>query len=383
MMRRDDYLAALAAELDALSPEDRDEILKEMSSHIEELAERRPGASEEEMVASLTRPEILARGLLEEFAFTASASGSSDAGGKANRPAGEKRRSSWKGGMAEEEARDLGRAVRDFAGGPDRKRGRWKGCLEAGPRNLVLSFPAADIVIESGRAESFEAEAEILGPSGELGSWAPMIELVEESLRMGEATDEVRVARLRVRVPESLRSVSVNSRGGDILSRAGGIAIEASTKSGDIELHGARMARAETRSGDIAAERCGRIEASSMSGDIRLSEIESDVRADTASGDIAVESSAGPVRAKSASGDLRLVAIRGFRGGELASASGDVTAKVECESIELRGESLSGDLSFGDRSVGEGTPRRLVAKLRGGGPVLAMTSVSGDVTAEL
>jgi len=382
-MWKDDYLTALAAELDALSPKDRDEILKEMSSHIEELAQRRPGAEEEELVASLTRPEILARGLLDEFDLEASASGSTDAGGKASRPAGEKRSAGWMDGMAEETARVLGRAVRDFAGGSDREQGRWRGSFEAGPLNLVISFPAADIVLDRCQGNRFEAEAEILGPGGELGSWTPKIELVGESLRMGESTDKVRVACLRVRVPESLRSISAESRGGDILSRVDGIEIVAATKSGDIELLDARTARAETLSGDIAGERCGGIDASSMSGDIRLSGIEGEARVKTASGDIAVESCAGPVRVKSASGDLRLVAAAGFRGGELASVSGDVTAKVDCEAIELRGESLRGDVSFGDRSVDEGMPRRLVAKVRGGGPLLVMTSVSGDVRAEL
>jgi hypothetical protein len=128
-------------------------------------------------------------------------------------------------------------------------------------------------------------------------------------------------------VADSLRVKSVS---GDLSIRASGpIDLEASAVSGDLS---------------VAAPRIERLTATSVSGDIEVD------------GALA---SAGPHRVETVSGDLGL------------GLAGDLT-------LEVRGLSTDVDIALSHRTEGSRDRRRYV--VGGGGPVLAFSSMSGDIS---
>jgi len=123
--------------------------------------------------------------------------------------------------------------------------------------------------------------------------------------------------------------------------------------------------RLRTGSGDVTVDDLqGPVTAQSGSGDIRIGRTDADVRARTGSGDIEVEAAAGETDINTGSGDV-LMRLAGTGRGEIVTGSGDV--EVDGASGPLRIRTGSGAIAVD------------------GSPVAAwdLTAGSGDLTVEV
>ena len=169
----------------------------------------------------------------------------------------------------------------------------------------------------------------------------------------------------------------------------------------------------------------GNADLQSGSGDMRLSQLTGEIRVQTGSGNVSARQIAGPLRGGAGSGDIELeetgagdidlhtgsgnVTVRGIQGGFRAEAgSGDITAEgAQAGAWEIRTGSgnvhvrLPGNAAFdADISTSSGTldigapitmtvqgrvqetRKHIEGKVRGGGPLLALHTGSGDIHIE-
>jgi hypothetical protein len=275
---------------------------------------------------------------------------------------------------------------------------------------LVLRFPRGDILVLpllSGAATGgplpgapqVTLELELRGPAASMGSWSPSIRRREGILVVAdEGRDGVYVAIARVRSPAAFRDLEVHSDTGCLEIRDLPLDILASTESGSIRVSGGASVEVASASGDIDVESSAVLTARVSSGALRVREVAGYVSVESQSGDVSVEASGGNVVVLSASGDvaiqrpggrLRVATTTGdveleiaghFAGGEVSTASGDVSLSLTDADLELRAETLSGDLEApgAELSLSSG-PRRCALRLGAGGRRLHVRSVSGDV----
>jgi len=181
---------------------------------------------------------------------------------------------------------------------------------------------------------------------------------------------------------------------------------EVRTGSGDVRVRGAGGLDVQTGSGDVDAERAsGTVSVRTGSGDVRLGRSESArVSVRTGSGDVALDGAAGDLELHTGSGDVRGSAVArvsrleigtgsgdvslsvetaDFEGGTVETASGDVALSlVSGPAMRLSVSTASGDIDTEGLQVtrlekrGE---RSLVADVRGGGPLLRVSTASGSV----
>jgi len=163
--------------------------------------------------------------------------------------------------------------------------------------------------------------------------------------------------------------------------------VRASTGSGGIELSGVKGSlRASTGSGGIRASGIGgAINASTGSGSIELEQTApGDVEATTGSGSVRLSGVQGAVRVRTGSGSIR---AQGTPTGEwrLHSASGGVTVRLPADAaFELNAHTSSGRVhtTHPVTVVGTLSPRELRGKVRGGGPLLDLSTSSGSIRIE-
>ncbi|MDP3178249.1 MAG: DUF4097 family beta strand repeat-containing protein, partial [Spirochaetaceae bacterium] len=97
-------------------------------------------------------------------------------------------------------------------------------------------------------------------------------------------------------------------------------------------------------------------------------------------GDISVMKPGGRLRISSSSGDIELELAGRFAGGEVSTSTGDISLSLSGSDLELRAETLSGELDAPGADVVSTTgPRRCALKLGSGGRRLHVRSVSGDI----
>lgn len=214
--------------------------------------------------------------------------------------------------------------------------------------------------------------------------------------------------------------IDVGSVGGDLNLQTGGGKISirsakgkiiASTGGGDmIILSGSQSAVLEAGGGNIQVKQCaGKVRVSTGGGNIDLGDIGGPVDVETGGGSIRLASAKGAVRAETGAGRIELNGISSARaetgaGGiqakvvttpqqdsSLETAAGDITVYIAPEvkltiraSIEMaNGHNIHSD--FSDVQVtsegGDYGPREVSAQgaLNGGGPVLKLTTVTGDI----
>ncbi len=148
-------------------------------------------------------------------------------------------------------------------------------------------------------------------------------------------------------------------------------------------------------------EKAFRVSAKLLSGALRCREISDSIHAETQSGDVTVEASGGNVVVVSASGDIAVLRPGGrlrvaggtgdvelevqgrFAGGEITTTTGDVSLALVGSDLELRAETLSGQLDApgAEQPLTTG-PRRCALKVGEGGRRLHVRSVSGDIEIE-
>ena len=162
----------------------------------------------------------------------------------------------------------------------------------------------------------------------------------------------------------AIEAVRLKAGSGDILADSAGIA-EIGTGSGNIRVMEVRSVRVRTGSGDVTVNRAGEVSASAGSGDITVHEAEGSVHAETGSGDISVSlrGAAQPVFAKAGSGDIEILIPPGY-GGALDARSSSGSIRAEGVTITL----------------GEHSRNALRGTIGAGGPVMRLSTSSGDIT---
>jgi DUF4097 and DUF4098 domain-containing protein YvlB len=181
--------------------------------------------------------------------------------------------------------------------------------------------------------------------------------------------------------------------------------VEAGTGSGSIEVSSiAGDVRAETGSGGITLRAVrGAVRANTGSGSIRAHGVGGPFTATTGSGSVEAEiNTAGDVEVRTGSGGIRLNGVRGAlrastgsgsisAAGEprgdwrVSTSSGSITARLPAEAgFELRARTSSGSITTSHPVTVEGTigRREIRGKVRAGGPLVNLSTASGNIRIE-
>lgn len=177
--------------------------------------------------------------------------------------------------------------------------------------------------------------------------------------------------------------VAGSGSGSIVIGRVGGT-VKASAGSGSIEVSGAASLEANTGSGSIAASGvAGAVSAKSGSGSVRVSLTgRGNVDASAASGGVTVTGVDGAARISSASGS---VSVTGRPSGawSIHSASGSVRLSLPADAafdLDARSNSGGVETSHPVTMTGRIEKHAVRGKIRGGGPLVEVSSASGSIT---
>jgi DUF4097 and DUF4098 domain-containing protein YvlB len=267
---------------------------------------------------------------------------------------------------------------------------------------LVLRFPEGELVVLPSEDGKIGLELELRGNRGKLSGWKPSIRRSEGILVVAdEPSIDVVATVARVRVPPAFRDIEAHALSGSIEIRGLSVDLLADTQSGDILVSGGSSVEASSSEGGVEVEKAKKVSARLVSGTLRCRDIADSIDAETQSGDVTVEASGGNVVVVSASGDVSILRPGGrlrvtsgsgdvelelqgrFAGGEVTTTTGDVSLTLGGSDLELRAETLSGQLDGpgAEQPLTTG-PRRCALKVGTGGRRLHVRSVSGDIEIE-
>ena len=217
-----------------------------------------------------------------------------------------------------------------------------------GPVALRINVPAGDVDIETTETGETTIELEVRGHDADQ---------IEREVRIearprGDGHEVVVDADERGGLS---RNVEYRVR----VSAPNGAELESNLASADLRARGRLGAVAvNVASGDVDLERVASARVNSASGDVRIAESSGPVKVNTASGDIGLRSVAeGEVNLHSASGDLEIGIAKGSRlFVDAQSLSGETSSELELESgsplagdegplVELRAQTMSGDIA--------------------------------------
>jgi hypothetical protein len=267
---------------------------------------------------------------------------------------------------------------------------------------LVLRFPEGELIVLPSDDGRVRLELELRGNPSQLPGWKPSIRRSEGILVVAdEPSDEVVAIVARVSVPSAFRDIEAHAVSGSIEIRGLSIDLLADTETGDIRVSGGASIEASSSSGGVEIENAIKVSAKLVSGALRCREITDSIQAETQSGDVTIESSGGNVVVISVSGDIAVLRPKGrlrvaggtgdvelelqgrFAGGEISTTTGDVSLALAGSDLELRAETLSGQLlAPGTDPLLTTGPRRCALKIGAGGRRLHIRSVSGDIEIE-
>lgn len=281
--------------------------------------------------------------------------------------------------------------------------GYYNEALEVGQaERLVLRFPRGELLVLPGDGDKVVLELQLRGPRERLDVWKPSIRRREGIIVVAdESLDGVMVFEARVVVPACFRDVEAHTASGSLEFRGisadllaatdsgdirvvGGAAVELSSAAGRVEVEGAAGVTARAGSGEVhCRDITGPVIAETESGDILVEAASGNVVVLSASGDISIQRPGGRLRVATSSGDVELEIVGRFAGGEVSTSTGDVSLSLAGSELELRAETLSGELDApgGEVSITSG-PRRCALRLGAGGRRLHVRSVSGDIEIE-
>jgi DUF4097 and DUF4098 domain-containing protein YvlB len=194
----------------------------------------------------------------------------------------------------------------------------------------------------------------------------------------GSGSQTIEGLRNEVEVTTGSGGLTISNVGADLRASTGSGSIEARTVEGNL--------RASTGSGSIRGYGVrGTVSASTGSGSIAIEKSgPGDVEATTGSGGVEVRAVKGAVRVRTGSGSIR---VEGEPTGEwnVHTASGGVTIRLPAEQgFELNARSASGSIHSAHPVTVMGTigRRELRGKVRGGGPLLSLSTSSGSIRVE-
>lgn len=267
---------------------------------------------------------------------------------------------------------------------------------------LVLRFPDGELIVLPSDDGKISLELELRGDRSQLPGWKPSIRRSEGILIVAdEPYDKVVATVARVRVPRAFRDIEAHAATGSIEIRGLAADLLAKTESGDIRVSGGSSVEASSSLGIVDVENAVKVSAKSVSGKLRCRDIGDSIVAETQSGDVSIEAAGGNVVIASASGDISVqrpggrlrvaggsgdveLELQGrFAGGEISTTTGDVSLSLSDSDLELRAETLSGQLDAPGTDQQPTTgPRHCALRIGSGGRRLHIKSVSGDIEIE-
>jgi hypothetical protein len=284
-----------------------------------------------------------------------------------------------------------------------------------GPVDLTITSGSGRIHVTPGAADTVRVSARVRGGTFWFGTRDvtarireieknPPIEQSGNTIRIGRFADESLQRNISISYEVTVPAqASVNARTGsggveigDLAGRveahsgSGGIRIgrvagvvEAATGSGGIEVDGAASLSAHSGSGSIrAAGIGGTATARAGSGGIRLAHVgKGDVDVSSSSGTVVVTGVDGSARVSASSGGID---VEGRPSGPWAvhSSSGTVTLRLPGDAaFDIDAHVSSGQIDSAHPVTMSGRieRRRLQGKVRGGGPLVEVSSASGGI----
>jgi DUF4097 and DUF4098 domain-containing protein YvlB len=236
----------------------------------------------------------------------------------------------------------------------------------AGPLDLRVKLVEGEVQIDTHDLPEATVELEGRNERGERAAEEARVELNGRELTVEVDRKAVRISigrgpevRATIRLPQG-STVEVKTVSADVTAEGQYAAANVKTVSGDIRV-GSVDGDLEVKSisGDVSMGRSGgRFEANTVSGDIFATEIGKGARVKTISGDTTLHSiSEGDVRLQSVSGDMRLgiapgagvwMDVKSVSGKtESDLPVGDEPPSGEVRKLELRANSVSGDIRIG------------------------------------
>jgi DUF4097 and DUF4098 domain-containing protein YvlB len=187
-----------------------------------------------------------------------------------------------------------------------------------------------------------------------------------------------------VRVTDVAGEVTLDATSGDVELIAVGGAVRIQTTSGDVTLTDVkgRVVVGATSGEVMGSGLTGGGELIAMSGDIEITSSRGAFSVTNASGDVTFDRHDGPLTVKTSSGDvIALVTRLAGEGCRLDASSGSVTLEVP------QGTACRLALSTGSGAIHARLPldiqevrrNRLAGLVRGGGPLVEITTASGDI----
>jgi len=272
-----------------------------------------------------------------------------------------------------------------------------------GPAVVDVTTGSGSIHIQRGPAGAVRVKGRIRASSwsGVLDDARERIRRLEENPPIEQTGNTIHIGRVVDQRDESLsRDISISyeifvpeatlveSRTGSGSQTIEGIRgpLSASAGSGSIEVASVQGGlRARAGSGEIEARNVeGFVRATTGSGSLNLEQVHGDVEAETGSGSIEVRGLRGRLSARSGSGSIR---AEGTPDGEwrLRSSSGTVRAELPVDAefdFYCRTSSGSIHTDFPITVQGRLGKKELQGRVRGGGPLLHVSTASGSVYIE-
>ena len=252
----------------------------------------------------------------------------------------------------------------------------------SGPVDLEVQTRSGDVVVRSGASGSVSIRAEIyVGDHWLFGDRHTDVSDIEQHPPLRQDGNSIHIDNV------SVRDISVNYE----ITVPVDTAVRSHSGSGNqiIEsIHG--NVDLQTGSGNVRAlDIAGPVRGGAGSGDLELQEIASgDIDLHTGSGNISVRGLQGALRAGAGSGDI---SAEGTQAGpwEIRTGSGNVRVRLPANAafdadISTSSGKLDVDAPVTMTVEGrvEDTRKRIVGKVRGGGPQLTLRTGSGDIQVE-
>jgi hypothetical protein len=270
----------------------------------------------------------------------------------------------------------------------------------SGPVDLEVETRSGDVVVRSGASGSVSIRAEIyVGDHWLFGDRHTDVSDIEQHPPLRQDGNSIHIDNVSVRdisvnyeitVPVDTNVRSHSGSGNQTIESIHG-SVDLQTGSGDIKL--SRVTgeiHLQTGSGNVRAlDIAGPVRGGAGSGDLEVQEIASgDIDLHTGSGNISVRGLQGALRAGAGSGDI---SAQGTQAGpwEIRTGSGNVRVRLPANAAfdaDLSTSSGKLDVDAPVTMTVEGrvedTRKRIVGKVRGGGPQLILRTGSGDIHIE-
>ena len=270
----------------------------------------------------------------------------------------------------------------------------------SGPVDLEVETRSGDVVVRSGASGSVSIRAEIyVGDHWLFGDRHTDVSDIEQHPPLRQDGNSIHIDNVSVRdisvnyeitVPVDTNIRSHSGSGNQTIESIHG-SVDLQTGSGDIKL--SRVTgeiHLQTGSGNVRAlDIAGPVRGGAGSGDLEVQEIASgDIDLHTGSGNISVRGLQGALRAGAGSGDI---SAEGTLAGpwEIRTGSGNVRVRLPANAAfdaDLSTSSGKLDVDAPVTMTVEGrvedTRKRIVGKVRGGGPQLTLRTGSGDIHIE-